>query len=104
MKPAPQISSPKDEAPPETNPSHRQPSAPLTDYNFKTTADTSAGAAVSLPEKNLRAFRTVGRDFLDREMNRDDVAEFFFFALITGISAWPIFSMIETVTRLVRKY
>jgi hypothetical protein len=104
MKPAPQISSPKGQARRELNPSQPPSSAPLTDYNFQGPAETSACSTISLPGKKLHAFRIISRDFLGTEMTRDSSAELFLFALVAGISAWPVFLMIVAVTRMVRNY
>jgi hypothetical protein len=104
MKSAPQISSQPLKADCERNEPRGHSSSPLTDYNFQPTAEARTGSAVSGLEKKLRAFRLLSRDFLGAEMNRSYTAELLFFALVTGVSAWPIVSMIVAVTRLVRNY
>ena len=79
---------------------------PLTDYQFQSTGDVRAGAP-AIREKSiseLRTFRKVSSEFFATETNRDFVTEFLLFALITGISAWPIISTIVAVTRLVGSY
>jgi hypothetical protein len=104
MKPATPISSPQLKAHHESNAPRAHSSSPLTDYNFQPTAEARTGSTVRGLEKKLRAFRILSRDFLGAEMNRSYTAELLFFALVTGVSAWPIASMIVAVTRMVRNY
>jgi hypothetical protein len=72
-------------------------SFPLTDHSFQSTDETVARAS-AISEKGvseLRTFRKISNEFFGTEMNRDSVAEFVFFALITVIAAWPITLMIH---------
>jgi hypothetical protein len=96
MKPTPQIS---------FNQSKRR-NFPLTDYQFQSTVDMRASVPAirgrSISE--LRAFRKVSREFFATETNRDCAVEFLLFALITGVSIWPIISNIIAATRLLRNY
>jgi hypothetical protein len=94
MKPTPQIS-PRQHAP---------RSLPLTDYSFRAADDAKASSAAISPDKKLQAFRKVSSEFFGAEASRDYIAELLFFIVITGISAWPIMSMLVAVTRLVRNY
>ena len=92
MKPTPQIS-------------HNQHAGfPLTDYTFQATDDAKSSCAAILPEKKLRAPWKLSAEFFGAEAFRDFVAEFLFFTLMAGFSAWPIISMLDAITRMVRKY
>src|SRR6266568_8064237 len=77
---------------------------PLTDYNYRPTADTEAISPAGRPTIKSPAFHKISSEFLGAERSRDYVAELLFFILITGIAAWPIMSMLIAVTRLVRNY
>ncbi len=50
------------------------------------------------------AFHKLSSEFLGTEASRDYVAELLFFVLITGITAWPIMSMLIAVVRMIRNY
>ena len=45
-------------------------------------------------------FRDISNEFLGTETKRNYVAEVLFFAVIVGVSAWPIVSMLQAVARL----
>ncbi|MEP6686471.1 MAG: hypothetical protein ABJB22_06825 [Verrucomicrobiota bacterium] len=94
MKPTPQITDTK------------QRNFPLTDYQFQSTVDlrTSAPAIRQKSISELRTFRKVSREFFATETRREYVIEFLLFALITGISAWPIVSNIAAMARMLRNY
>ena len=47
------------------------------------------------------SFRELSNRFLGAEMKRDYVAEAFFFAIIVGVSAWPIVTMMQALSELV---
>jgi hypothetical protein len=94
MKPKPQISPMQ----------HAPRSFPLTDYFFQAADDAKSTSTAIFPDKKLRAFRKVSSEFFRAEATRDYIAELLFFIVITGISAWPIMSMLVAVTRLVRNY
>lgn len=83
---------------------HAQRSFPLTDHNFHATVETQTRSSVTLSATKSDAFHKLSSEFFGAEMNRDYVAELFLFILITGVSAWPVISMIVAVTRLVRNY
>ena len=96
MKPIPQISFKQSE----------RRNFPLTDYQFQSTVDLRASTP-AIRQKSiseLRTFRKVSSEFLAAETSRDYVIEFLLFALITGISAWPIASTIAAMARLVGSY
>ena len=79
-------------------------SFPLTDYNYRPTAETQLSPAAGRPATKAPAFHKLSSEFLSAERSRDYVAELSFFILITGIAAWPIISMLIAVTRLMRNY
>jgi hypothetical protein len=79
-------------------------SFPLTDYNYRPTAETQMGSPAGQPATKWPAFHKLSSEFLDAERSRDYVAELLFFVLITGIAAWPVVSMLIAVTRMIRNY
>jgi hypothetical protein len=79
-------------------------SLPLTDYNYRPTAETEVNSSVGWPATKAPAFHKLSSEFLGGETSRDYVAELLFFILITGIAAWPVVSMLIAVTRMIRNY
>lgn len=79
-------------------------SFPLTDYNYRPTADAEAISPAGRPAIKSPAFHKLSSEFLGTETNRDYVAELLFFILITGIAAWPVMSMLIAVVRMIRNY
>jgi hypothetical protein len=79
-------------------------SFPLTDYNYRPTAETQLTPAAGRPATKAPAFHKLSSEFLGAEGSRDYVAELSFFILITGLAAWPIMSMLIAVTRMIRNY
>jgi hypothetical protein len=47
-------------------------------------------------------FRDLSNKFLGAETKRDYVAEVLFFAVIVGVSTWPIVSMLHALAHLPR--
>jgi hypothetical protein len=47
-------------------------------------------------------FRDLSNEFLGAETKRDYVAEVLFFAIIVGVSTWPIVSMVRTLAEFVK--
>ncbi len=47
-------------------------------------------------------FRKLSSDFFGAEAGRNYVAELTVFSLITGVSAWPIISMIVALYRMIK--
>jgi hypothetical protein len=94
MKPTPQISPNQ----------HASRSFPLTDCSFQPTVEAQTSSSAVLPATKAPAFHKLSSEFFGAETSRDYIAELLFFTVITGISAWPIISMIVAVTRLVRNY
>jgi hypothetical protein len=83
---------------------HGQQSFPLTDYNYRPTADAEAISPAGRPAIKSPAFHKLSSEFLGAEASRNYVAELLFFILITGIAVWPIMSMLIAVVRMIRNY
>ena len=83
---------------------HRHQSFPLTDYNYRPTADAEAISPAGRPAIKSPAFHKLSIEFLGAETSRDYIAELSFFILITGIAIWPIMSMLIAVVRMIRNY
>jgi len=79
-------------------------SFPLTDYNYRPTAESQVNSSAGWRATKSPAFHKLSSELLGVEASRDYVAELLFFVLITGIAAWPVVSMLIAVTRLVRNY
>ena len=78
------------------------PSFPKVDWYYQGDAPTtiSSGSPVT---KFPALYRLTG-NFQAAELTRDYFAELTAFALITAISAWPIFLSIVAVARMMRGY
>jgi hypothetical protein len=50
----------------------------------------------------LRSFRQLSRQFMEREARPSFVIELLFFVLIVAISAWPIVSVTEALSKSIR--
>jgi hypothetical protein len=103
MKPTPQISSKQRNSHCDSREPAESRSFPSTDYNFQVTAEACGGVSTISQEK-LRTFRKLSTEFFGAEAARDYATELLLFALITGVSAWPVISALVAVTRLVRNY
>jgi hypothetical protein len=79
-------------------------SFPLTDYNYRPTAESQVNSSARWRATKSPAFHKLSSEFFGAESSRDYIAELFFFILITGIAAWPVMSMLVAVTRLIRNY
>ena len=79
-------------------------SFPLTDYNYRPTAEAEASSLTGQPATKAPAFHKLSSKFFGAETSRDYVTELLFFILITGIAAWPVVSMLIAVIRLIRNY
>jgi hypothetical protein len=89
----------------ETRPSRPAASLPVTDYQYLRTTAEFPGRATDLkgatPER-IPPFHRLSHDFIGSEMKRDYFSEAVFFAIIVGISAWPIVSMVHAMAALVK--
>jgi len=79
-------------------------SFPLTDYNYRPTAEAEASSLSGPPATKAPAFHKLSSKFFGAETSRDYVAELLFFGLITGVAAWPVVSMLIAVVRMIRNY
>jgi hypothetical protein len=82
----------------------RHQSFPLTDYNYRPTAEAEASSLAVRPVTKAPAFHKLSSKFFGAETSRDYFAELSFFVLITGIAAWPVVSMLIAVVRMIRNY
>ena len=73
---------------------------PVTDYQYH--ANGSVFPAPGGRLKLARSFRDLSSKFLATEMKRDYRLEACFFAIIVGISAWPMVSMCQALTQLAK--
>ena len=79
-------------------------SFPLTDYNYRPTAEAEASSLAVRPVTKAPAFHKLSSKFFGAETSRDYFAELSFFVLISGIAAWPVVSMLIAVVRMIRNY
>jgi len=79
-------------------------SFPLTDYNYRPTAETQLSPAAGGPATKSPAFHKLSSEFFGAETSRDYIAELLFFILITCLAAWPVMSMLIAVIRMIRNY
>jgi len=95
MKPTPQIS-----------PSHQPPSGnfPLTDYSFQPAIEVRTNAAALRQAPKPPAFHQLSTGIFEGRLSRQQMPDLVVFTLITAICAWPIFSALISVIRLVRNY
>jgi hypothetical protein len=98
MKPTPQISLKQRGSPRDLR------NFPVTDYNFRATADAKSGSSTVRPATKAPAFHKLSSEVFGGETNRDYLAELLVLILMTGIAAWPVISAIVAVTRMVRNY
>jgi hypothetical protein len=75
----------------------------LTGYHFHTNElpAGSKGGRLS-PPLFAPGFRDLSNKFLGAETTRSYVAEVLFFAIIVGVSAWPIVSMVQALGQLLK--
>ena len=106
MKPTPQININKPDSRRDSRPRRNHQSSPVTDYFYHSTARTS-GSRLTISDdahriSKRRMFWKLSSDFFGAETTRDYAAELTLFALIAGVSAWPIISMLAALYRLVK--
>ena len=103
MKPIPLLDSGERSSRGESRGSRAHGSFPLTDYQFRSSAEAHSVSAL-LPGKTRRvsSFWKLSSEFLGHETSRDYVKEAFFFSVIVAVSAWPIMQMIQALAGLVR--
>lgn len=82
-------------------PTRAHPHHPITD-SFYHASGTELHARHGGHKLTSPSFREVSRGFLGSEMKRDYFAEAFFFAIIVGVSTWPIVTMMRSLAELVK--
>jgi hypothetical protein len=105
MKPNSKISRQLERLEEEGSSSRLRSTHPLTDYHFHASASEvqSAGSSRKLSRPVFApGFRDLSNEFLGAETKRNYVAEVLFFAIIVGVSAWPIVSMVQALAHLMK--
>lgn len=105
MKPNFQISRQPKRLDGEESPSQLRSNRPRTDCNFHAPASAvqSAGSSRKLSRPVFApGFRDLSNEFLGGETKRNYVAEVLFFAIIVGVSAWPIVSMVQALAQFMK--
>jgi hypothetical protein len=81
-------------------------SGPLTDCFYQSSPNPGGSSAPisgdAFRVSTLRRFRKLSSDFFGAEAGRNYIAELAVFSLITGISVWPIISMIVALYRMIK--
>ncbi|HEX7531176.1 MAG TPA: hypothetical protein VF333_08525 [Pyrinomonadaceae bacterium] len=78
---------------------------PLTDYHFHAAGSEmkSGGGSHKLTRPVFApGFRDLSSEFLGTEAKRNYVVEALLFAIIVGVSAWPIVSMVHALAQLMK--
>src|SRR5438874_13325045 len=76
-------------------------SFPLTDYNYRPTADVEAISPTGRPAIKSPAFHKLSTEFLGAETSRDYIAELLFFLLFTCFAVWPFVTMLLAVVGMI---
>jgi hypothetical protein len=78
---------------------------PLTDCHFHASASegqsTGSSRTVARPVF-APGFRNLSNEFLGAETKRNYLAEVLFFAIMVGVSTWPIVSMVRALAELTK--
>jgi hypothetical protein len=106
MKPTHHISSNQRPLRGESRSSRAHQSLPLTDYDFQSNAEVRGGGQ-TFPNRAthasaLRRFRQLSSKFFSGETSREFAAEVVCFLLIAGASAWPVFSIVAALARMLK--
>ncbi|MEQ1354643.1 MAG: hypothetical protein ABLT11_11530 [Candidatus Acidiferrum sp.] len=78
---------------------------PQTDYHFQATAEavaTSRRSRVKAWRSDLRAFRKISSDFMAAETRRGYFAEAAVLALVSGLVAWSLISLLIVLAQTAR--
>jgi hypothetical protein len=103
MKPLSQISRQLRSLGDEKAPIGLRPKHPVTDCHYHAAGVDPRAAKDRLKLSPLApSFRDLSNEFLGAETKRNYVAEAFFFAIIVGVSAWPIVSMVRALSLLAK--
>jgi hypothetical protein len=88
-----------------SSPSRSHPTHPVTDFRFHASAgegqSTGSSRTVIRPAF-APGFRDVSNEFLGAETKRNYAAEVLFFAIMVGVSTWPIVSMVRALADLTK--
>ena len=77
----------------------------MTDYHFQApTREVQSDGSSRKVTRPIFApgFRDLSNEFLGAETKRNYVAEVLFFAIIVGVSTWPIVSMVRALAEFVK--
>jgi hypothetical protein len=87
-----------------TSPSRSNSTHPRTDFHFHASASEgqSTGSRKVTRPVFAPGFRDLGNEFLGAETKRNYVAEVLFFAIMVGVSTWPIVSMVRALAELTK--
>src|SRR5438552_3582600 len=96
MKPPPQISPDQRNSRCDNRTPDDSRNFPSTDYNFQSTTE-ACGSVSTISQEKLRTFWKLSGEFFSAENRRHHATELLLFALISGISAWPIISALVGV-------
>jgi hypothetical protein len=107
MKPNSQISRQPGRLDEEGSSSQLPSNHPWTDYHFHASASELKANGAGSSDKLARpvfapGFRDLSNEFLGAETKRNYLAEVLFFAIIAGVSAWPIVSMMRAMAQLMK--
>lgn len=105
MKPTSQLSRQPGHLDGEESPSRLRSIYPRTDCNFHAPASEvqTAGSSRKLSRQVFApGFRDLSNEFLGTEAKRNYVAEVLFFAIIVGVSTWPIVSMVRALAQFIK--
>lgn len=86
-------------------PAGLRPTRPVTDYHFHAPAGDLRAANNRLqlaPPGLAPSFRDLSSGFLATEMKRNYVAEALLFAVMVGVSTWPMVSLAQAMAQLVK--
>jgi hypothetical protein len=104
MKPTSQISRPHSRLDEQGSSSPLRLNHPQTDYHFHAAGtEVKSGGGHKLTRPVFApGFRDLSDEFLGAETKRNYVTEALFFAIIVGVSAWPIVSMVQALAQFVK--
>jgi hypothetical protein len=106
MKPVPYIRINQRDSGRDNRARRNQQSGPLTDCFYQSSPNPSGSSAPisgdALRISKLRRFRKLSSDFFRAEAGHNYIAELAVFSLITGVSVWPIISMIVALHRMIK--
>ncbi len=80
-------------------------SFPQTDYQFQIHGEdvvTAREQRTTVGSADLRAFRKISSDFAGEKTHRGAIIEMMVFALITGLIAWPLISLLIVLAQTAR--